>query len=57
LSVPLGQPAEAHPAAIYTCLGDAPVAGLWQFFYERTEYPTANVAETVPTQGVSNGAN
>lgn len=39
LKLPLGEPAETSPRAVYTCRGDAPVAGLWQFFYERTEYP------------------
>lgn len=57
LSVPLGQPAGAHAAAIYMCLGEAPVAGLWQFFYERTEHPDANVEAAAPTQGPMNGMN
>lgn len=38
VSIPLdpgGDPAKA----IYTCLGNAPVDGLWQFFYDRTEFP------------------
>lgn len=39
LSLPLGEPAATSPRAVYTCHGEAPVAGLWQFFYERTEYP------------------
>ncbi|MBD7956401.1 hypothetical protein H9651_01980 [Microbacterium sp. Sa4CUA7] len=39
LALPLGQPAEEHPRALYTCRGAVPVNGLWQFFYERTEYP------------------
>lgn len=47
LSCPLGQPAEQHPRAIYVCRGDAPVHGLWQFFYERTEYPAAPQAAQV----------
>lgn len=38
LSLPLGQPADEHPHAVYTCHGSAPVNGMWQFFYERTEY-------------------
>ena len=39
LSRPLGQPAELHPRAIYVCRGEAPVHGLWQFFYDHTNYP------------------
>ena len=39
LSLPLHQPAASSPRAIYVCRGAAPVHGLWQFFYERTEYP------------------
>lgn len=39
LSLPLGEPADTTPRAVYTCRGDAPVGGLWQFFYVRTEYP------------------
>ena len=39
LSIPLVEPAETSPRAVYTCHGDAPVAGLWQFFYERTDFP------------------
>ena len=45
LSCPLGQPADQHPMAIYICRGEAPVAGFWQFFYERTEYPSGLDAE------------
>lgn len=52
LSCPLGQPADQHPMAIYICRGDAPVAGFWQFFYERTEFPTGldAVQQPVPEQ-------
>ena len=35
VSIPLA--GSAH--AIYSCHGDKPVDGLWQFFYERTEFP------------------
>lgn len=38
VSIPL-DPGDDSPKAIYTCLGDAPVDGLWQFFYDRTEFP------------------
>lgn len=48
LSLPLGEPAATSPRALYTCHGEAPVAGLWQFFYERTEYPELE-AMGVPT--------
>ncbi|WP_347978208.1 hypothetical protein [Microbacterium sp. ProA8] len=37
LTIPLGQPAASHPSAVYTCTGDSPVQGKWQFFYLRTE--------------------
>lgn len=40
VSIPLG--AGDNPMkAVYVCLGDAPVDGLWQFFYERTEFPAS----------------
>lgn len=48
LSSPLGQPAELHPRAIYVCRGEAPVHGLWQFFYDRTEYPSPLVVVDLP---------
>jgi hypothetical protein len=44
LTLPLGQPADEHPQAVYTCRGSAPVNGMWQFFYERTEYPLVDEA-------------
>ncbi|WP_298743954.1 HD domain-containing protein [uncultured Microbacterium sp.] len=36
VSIPL-ETVSAH--AFYTCHGDVPVDGFWQFFYERTEFP------------------
>lgn len=39
LSLPFQQPADTSPRAIYVCRGEAPVHGLWQFFFERTELP------------------
>lgn len=48
LAVPLGQPADEHPRAVYTCHGAAPVNGLWQFFYERTEYPSSHDEVVAP---------
>ena len=41
--------ADSDPTkAIYTCLGDAPVDGLWQFFYDRTEFPAQADAIDLP---------
>ena len=51
LSCPLGQPVELHPRAVYICRGDAPAHGLWQFFYDRTDYPHALelIEQPIPT--------
>lgn len=43
LSVPLRQPSETSPFAVYVCHGDVPVHGRWQFFYDHTE-PGADAA-------------
>lgn len=51
LSCPLGQPADQHPMAIYTCRGEAPVHGFWQFFYDRTDYPANSEAAHLPAPG------
>ena len=48
LSLPLAQPADASPRAIYVCRGNAQVHGLWQFFYERTDYPATVAAIDLP---------
>lgn len=57
LSCPLGQPADQHLMAIYICRGEAPVAGFWQFFYERTEYPSGLDAAKLPEhEGVESDA-
>lgn len=46
LKIPLSD--DEKVMAVYTCFGDAPVNGLWQFFYDRTEFPTRVDAVDLP---------
>lgn len=55
LTLPLGQPADANPNAIYTCHGTTPVDRLWQFFYERTDYPLLMNAANLAIPETPNG--
>lgn len=47
LSVPLEQPHETSPHAVYICRGGAPVHGRWQFFYHHTEPASVPVRDEV----------